>query len=277
LKLKIRNYNCMRGQARLHRYAKHCGQVAVFVLLISAIIMTVGMSVAKRTVVETKIDTDEELLKQAFNAAESGIDNYLLNEETNYQSGSNDMISAEVELENVGGENTITFEETILENKNAFLWLRDRDENDELNYGSGYSGNEVEVCLTNTSGGNFEGSLKIDYFYQDAGGVIQVARVGYNLSGSDGVMGYDDIESNCVDYTLTETPLLLSLTPIFASARMSVSGTSSFPIQGEKIISTGMAGDVESVPVLRRVSVVNQHQIPRFMIEAITAKGDVSN
>ena len=53
------------------------GQIALVILVISAIVMTIGLSVSKKTVVETKITTDEEQLKQAFNAAESGIDNYL--------------------------------------------------------------------------------------------------------------------------------------------------------------------------------------------------------
>jgi len=230
--------------------------------------------VAKRTVVETKIDTDEELLKQAFNAAESGIDNYLYSGEETYTA--QNIGEATVETENFGGENAIAFEETILANKSAFLWLRDRDENDELDYNSGYSGADVEVCLTNTSGGNFTGSLKVDYFYLDDG-EVKVARGGYNLSGTDGVSGYDDIELNCVDYNLTGTPLLISLTPIFGSAKMSLEGTDTFPIQGERITSTGMAGDVESAPVLRRVRVLNQHQIPHFMLEAITAEGEVRN
>lgn len=264
MKLKIRNYNCMRGQ------------VAVFVLLLSAIVMTVGLSVAKRTVVETKIDTDEELLKQAFNAAESGIDTYLLDPEKREYESEATGSKAEIEVENVGGDVTITFEETILENRSAFLWLRNRDTGGELNYGSGYGGEEVNVCLTNTSGENFVGSLKVDYFYLD-GGEVKVARSGYNLSGSEGVNAYTNVELSCIDYELEGVPLLLSLTPILASAKMEVSGSDTFPIQGERITSTGMAGDVESAPVLRKVRVMNQYQIPYFMLEAITAKGNVSN
>ena len=251
------------------------GQVAIFVLLISALIMTVGLSVAKRTVIETKIDTDEELLKQAFNAAESGIDTYLLDpSQTGYSSTTGS--SAEIEVDNIGDVNDLSFEETILENKSAFLWLRDRGVGGSLNYSSGYDDEEISLCLTDTSGGNFEGSLKVDYFYLDEG-EIKVSRAGYNLSGTTEVIGYENMESNCADYELTGTPLLLALTPILGSAKMSVSGDDSFPIQGERITSTGSAGEVESAPVLRKVTVVNQYQIPYFMLEAVTAKGNISN
>ncbi|MDD2482862.1 MAG: hypothetical protein PHE71_01085 [Candidatus Shapirobacteria bacterium] len=55
------------------------GQIAIIVLLASAILLTLGMSASRKTVTDTKVDTDEELLKEAFNTAESGINNYLLN------------------------------------------------------------------------------------------------------------------------------------------------------------------------------------------------------
>lgn len=60
------------------------GQIALIVLLVSAITMTIGLSLSRKTVTETKIQTDQELLKQAFNTAESGVDYYLGTGKTEY-------------------------------------------------------------------------------------------------------------------------------------------------------------------------------------------------
>lgn len=59
-KLKIKNY--------------HNGQVALIVLLASSLVMVVGLTISRRTVSQVKIDTNLEQYKQAFNAAESGMD-----------------------------------------------------------------------------------------------------------------------------------------------------------------------------------------------------------
>jgi len=55
-----------------HKTNNQQGQVVLMVLLASALILTLGLSASRQATVETKIDTDQEMLKKAFNAAISG-------------------------------------------------------------------------------------------------------------------------------------------------------------------------------------------------------------
>ena len=98
------------------------GQVAIIVLLVSAVLMTLGLSLSKKSTVETKIDTNEELLKEAFNAAESGIDYYLGTGNNNYNAPGGQS-SALVTTENIGGGSTLNFGEYIPVNGTEFYWL----------------------------------------------------------------------------------------------------------------------------------------------------------
>jgi Tfp pilus assembly protein PilX len=63
---------------------RESGQVALIVLIVSAVVLTLGLSTSKRTVTENKITTEEGLLKEAFNVAESGIEYYLSTGSTAY-------------------------------------------------------------------------------------------------------------------------------------------------------------------------------------------------
>ena len=51
-------------------YKNSAGQVAIIVLLVSAVMLTMGLSMSRKESIDIKIDTNDELLKKAFDAAE---------------------------------------------------------------------------------------------------------------------------------------------------------------------------------------------------------------
>lgn len=61
------------------------GQVALIVLLMSSLVMVIGLTISRRTVGQVKIDTSLEQYKQAFNAAESGMDLALQTEQDGFK------------------------------------------------------------------------------------------------------------------------------------------------------------------------------------------------
>ena len=248
-KLKIRNY------AR--------GQIVLAVLLVSAVIMTITMAMTKRTVVQTKINTDEELLKQAFNNAESGLE-YYKRTTTPVYLGSDGKEAAKVVVPVSGDYKTKYVGEVSRMNNPEYLWMVNHTLTGDL--GSIYSSDKViTVTVENES---FTGSLKVDLFYLDSGRQYKVWRTGYNLV-KDRVSGYTNITRKTIDIDMQGQPILLAVTPLFGQTKISFSG-SDLVDQGENIESTGIQNGVKSV-----VSVSRRFVVPTFLLDAIVAEGDV--
>lgn len=263
---------------------RNTGQVALIVLLISAVVMTLGLSLSQKTVVDTKIETNEEQLKQAFNVAESGIEYYLGTGSTRFTTADN-LSVANVQVSNVGLGSTINFNQFTLVNKTQEYWLSGHLASGAIDYSTYYQGNSLGICLENS----FLGSLKVDYFYQDSSSVIQVTRLGYNLTPGF-VSGFADLSplpgtGSCRtgyrQVTLAAPlgggvkPLLLAVKPIQSGVRMYLLGSGqNFPIQGIELTSTGRVGDI-STGVNRKINVLKLYQVPSFFLDAITTYGSV--
>jgi len=243
---------------------KERGQVALIVLLVSAIVLSLGLSVSRKTTVETKVDTDEELLKQAFNTAESSIDKYLVTGEKNYSGGvgeSATVVSVPI------GENKNTLEsESLTEGKPAFFWLTTHDDTGSVNL-TGSGGEEIEICASNAAD---VGALKIENFYASGG---KVARFGANINGSaDFVKNFGNESGSCYSVMTGNNSLLLTVTPIFKTAgstTITVEKISNFPKQGEDLTATGKVGD-QTTGVSRKVRVRIGYKVPAFMLDALT-------
>jgi len=235
------------------------GQIAIIVLLASAIILTLGLSASKKAVIDTKVDTDEQLLKEAFNAAESGINSYINDGSSTYETGNG--AKASVDSVTIGGGTIIASEGPVLANNNQLFWLVDHESNGDIgvNY---YESTPLHLTVDS----NFNGSLKIDYFYKN-GSVYGVTHIGYNFSSPGAVDGYTDSSTKTIDIPNTGDSLLLVVTPLVSSTNISLSGSSNFPDQGEELTAIGTAGDGVKTQIRTR----NIYQIPSFFMEAITA------
>jgi hypothetical protein len=252
------------------------GQAILIVLLASAVIMTLGLSSARRTVIDTKIDTDEELLKQAFNTAESGVDYYLSTGETDYSDPDTNS-SAQVTVNPIGLGTSLSSDGVVLSNTPALFWLVSHNSDGSINSSNYFTGNTVDICVDD----NFSKALKIDYFYL-SGGSYKVMRKGINFSDST-EFNFSPVgtSNKCISQSINnlDTPLLLAVTPINGSTKLIVKDLSgnNFPIQGQEITSVGRAGDVSagSVGVNTQVKVINRYLVPPFMLDAITAANNV--
>ena len=260
------------------------GQVALIVLLVAAVTMTIGLSLSKKTVIETKVDTNEELAKQAFNTAESGIDNYLKSGEVAY-SGENG-VGADLSVKNVGNGSTVNFDQHALANQTINFWLVGHDANQDVDYGTYYKGTNLSICLQNS----FTGALKIDYFYRNGSSTFEVKRFGYNFS-TNKVHGFENVsglsQGSCIEkynqLTLSGaslggsiTPLLLTVKPVGSGVRFYLAGDNVFPIQGENISSNGRSGDsTENQTTSREVSVLRVYSVPTFLTDPVTGWGNV--
>jgi len=232
------------------------GQVAIIVLLASAILLTLGISASKQTVTDTKIETDEEALKEAFNTAESGINNYLNNGGKTYTTEGS---GATVVSTTIGGANSISSEGKVAANSNQLFWLVNHNEYSDI--GATYYGSDFSIVADNS-----DVALKVDYFYIDGSNNYQVARFGCYSGVDASFVGFGN-SSNCNISVAGKNSLLVSVTPLGESAKITISGGSAFPLQGEELTSTGVTNSGVKTQVKTRYI----YQIPSFFMEAMTA------
>lgn len=245
---------------------KESGQIVIIVLLASALVLTLGMSMSKKTVTETRIDSDEELLKQAFNTAESGIEYYLATGETTYGSGNG---TANVSVSTIGESNNLSSDGAVLSGKPFLFWLVDHNSDDSISSDSDdrFSGTISEICVD----GGFNGALKVDLFTFGIGETHSVDRFGYNMNGSSIVNGFDSIADECTGPIIVNGGMLLAVTPIGDSSNITIESASNFPAQGEEIVSVGEMDN----GVNTKVKVINRYQVPVFMLESISSGNSV--
>ena len=239
------------------------GQVVLMVLLVSALVLTMGLSASKNTVIETKIDTDENLLKQAFNTAESGVEYYLATGETQYNS---DNGNASVVTTDIGNVGSLDSSEVVLNGKPFLFWLVNHE--DDGSVGSDFfDGTINQICVDSS----FTGGLKVDLVSFN-GGNYSIRRYGYNMNNGSAVSGFSADNNSCTQSIVVAQGMLLVVTPIGGSTNLSVDGNINFPSQGEKIVSIGqMDGGVNT-----KVTVLNRFdEVPPFMLETITAGNSV--
>jgi hypothetical protein len=240
------------------------GQIAILVLLASAVLLTLGLSASRKTITDTKIDTDEQLLKEAFNTAESGINNYLNdpNAKTYTDSSGN---SAVVDVAPIGGNNNLSSDGIVPANALQLFWLVNHAADGSIPATPTYypTGSTLTLSVDST----FTGALKIDYYYKN-GAVYSVTRSGLNFHNTtDTVTGYPNTPNKSTTITATNSPLLLVVTPIGAPTRLTLTGPAAFPLQGEDITSVGTATNGVKTQIKTR----NIYQIPYFFFESITA------
>lgn len=240
------------------------GQIAVIVLLVSALLLTLGLSASKKSITDTKVNTDEELLKQAFNTAESGINNYVNQGTTTYNAGNGS--SAVVTSTAIGGGTVLASEGQVAANTNQLFWLVNHNADGSI--GSSYYSPNTDLTLKVDS--SFTGAVKIDYYTVDASGKYAVSRSGYNFSGSvSTVTGFPSTASKSVTInTGTNNALLIVATPIGGLTSLTLTGPNNFPNQGEELTSVGSSSNNIKTQVKTR----NIYQVPSFFLEAITAK-----
>ena len=150
-------------------------------------------------------------------------------------------------------------------NTNQLFWLVNH--NSDGSIGTAYYGSS---SINLAVGDGFNGALKIDYYYIEAG-IYKVQRLGCNYGGGSTVTGFDSNTTSCSSLTLSGNPLLLITTPIGTPTSLTISGASVFPLQGEELTAVGTAGNNVKTQIKTR----HIYQIPSFFLESITAKNTI--
>lgn len=240
------------------------GQVAIIVLLVSAVMLTLGLTMSNKEIISVKINTNDELLKKAFDTAESGINYYLGTGGTSYVSPDNSSF-ANVAVSKIGdGSNKIDFGEFVLAGSNENYWLVNHLENGNIG-STFFAGPNIDVC-----GVGFTGSIEISYFYKN-GASYGVKRFGYNFGGSI-ITGFENKLPGCVNITMIGSPILLSVMPIYNGGKFYIEAKNggSFASQGIDILSDGTSGGTNT-----KLNIRQRYKLPSFMTSGMMAEGSI--
>lgn len=162
------------------------GQVVIIVLLILVVVLTIGLSVATRTVTDIKTARQTELSNRAFNAAEAGIEAVLsgISPTGNITVGSGaNQSNYNVSVNTVGGTGgeAFIFNKPVNKDDTQQIWLmghKDDGSLDETNsQGKNFNSKDLYVYWGNTgqrsdvSGpSGITPAVEISVIYKDAAG-----------------------------------------------------------------------------------------------------------
>ncbi|MFA7300931.1 MAG: hypothetical protein WC069_01290 [Candidatus Shapirobacteria bacterium] len=237
------------------------GQVAIIVLLVSAVMLTLGLGMSKKESVNVKINTNDELLKKAFDTAESGINYYLGTGGTSYSSPDN-VSFADVSTSKISdGSDKIDFGEYLQQGNSENYWLVNHLFNGDI--GTTYfNGPDVSVCTV-----SYSGQVKVDYFYK--------VGVNYNIKRN-----LINLNSNCFTVGIVGSPVLLAVTPISSGGKFYIQALNggTFSSQGIDVIAVGRAGGTQegvNTQAKQKLSIRQRYMIPGFLLSGMMAEGSI--
>ena len=275
------------------------GQALLIVVLVMVVVLTIGLSVATRNILNLRTATEEENTKRAFSAAEAGIEQALKSTQTgenvilNRDLGNKSTIK-EVNIESLSGANIMLHNgNPILKDDAIDIWLSDYGAGAEPSYanpwpnaadGDGlitlYWGNTTDTCdlaaalsivvLTDSSIG---GSLdpQITHYAVDP---CSSRRSSNNFTDDLGnaTFASGTVSQRQFAYTTqieipSQRGIILRVVPLYTSAPLAVSArrkSNNTPLalrdQGTKIESTGESGTTQ-----RKIVAVNGY--PKIPVE----------
>lgn len=240
------------------------GQVVLVILLVMAVVLTVGLSIASRSVTDVKISQQSQEAARALWVAQAGLEKAV---KANIQSDSgtfdNDSVSYEVTRQGLGGGNDYLYPQKIGANETATVWLVGHNEEtreiDTSVFFSGkltiYWGNPGESAASETTP-----ALEATLIYLD-GDSFRQTRYAYdpflsrqtptNFSAASGgstvggqVLAFSSGEINLSNPT--DKPYLLRIKILFSTTPQVLAVKANNPLPGQGNCFESSAKVVES-------------------------------
>lgn len=244
------------------------GQALLIVLLVMVVGLTIGLSLATRSVTDIKISTQLEESSRAFSAAEAGIEAALKGESepaTPVQIGNATYIFSK---DTAGGTDQPLALGKIGIADTYTVWLTSHDTDGNLQIGDtyDYDGTTIDICW-GEGGETTKPAMEVSVVYRQ-GGIYKITRGAYDPEdgGRRNNNHFADTDDgvNCgggFAYGKTSTLpagvlVALRLRPFYLETNAGVEPQDGFDLssQGLLITSTGTAGDTT-----RKVEVVQSY------------------
>ncbi len=249
------------------------GQVLLIVVLVMVVALTVGLSVASRSITNLRITTDDENSQRAFSAAEAGIERAVKGNCTDTTNGC--IISKD--FSEGFSENKTTFETKVTpilgaeflvkggvqvkQDEGSDVWLSQYSTDPSELYTHQWNG-DLTVYWGDTSADcsnlSTVAALQVMVLAGDRAALQNATLTQYAFDPCASSRGNNfsppttsssvQIDSQTFTYGATisiANGLLMRVIPLYTNTTLGIkkaSGTEIFPIQGQQIISTGASG-----------------------------------
>jgi len=235
------------------------GQILLIVVLIMVTALTVGLSVAARSVTNTRTAEDSASSEKAFSAAEAGVEQSLTSNNTSNDSFSNNSSYKTTVVNLSGTEFQLSSGSPVLKDDSTDLWLSNYP--GYTNQWGGnftiYWGKTSDNC-TQSETTNTMAALEVmvltgtpanphltRYLFdpcanrQAKNNFTNIAPGAYTVAG--GTYAY---KSSTITVA-AGSGLVVSITPLYAPTIMAVQDSGGIPSQGTVIQSTGSSGGTQ--------------------------------
>ena len=229
------------------------GQALLIIVLVMVVALTVGLSVASRTIINLRNSSDQASSQQALSAAEAGIERAIVTSNTsNIQGGLPGNSSYTTTIASVSGTNPFLINGGNLVPKDdaVYVWLTPYSSNPQTQWINPWTGS-FTVYWGDASGSCNNAALEVAVINGPKGAPTITryaidpcaARTGNNnftaatVSSPAFLVG-----GKSLTYKTTisiSSGLLVRINPIYSNAYIATSGTSALPDQGTTITSTG--------------------------------------
>lgn len=234
----------------MHKNEK--GQILLIVVLVMIVSLTVGLSVASRSITNLRTSTEEVSSQKALSAAEAGIEQSIL---SNASIGSSTIFLgttySTTVTEVLGTSFLVKGGNTIAQDEGADIWLSKYSKDSAQLYGNPWSGN-LTIYWGNSADSCSNPALEIVIVY---GTKISpkinryafdpcLSRVSSNHFTS--ALSGGNIEG--VNFSSSTPPidvssgLIAKIIPLYSQGQIGVKGSSPLPSQGFVIDATGESG-----------------------------------
>jgi hypothetical protein len=244
--------------------ARQEGQVLLIVVLTMIVTLTVGLSVASRTITNLKISSQNEESQKAFQAAEAGIEQALRTGSATLESTFENQATYGTEIEEQAQQAiALNGGLPVDQARGIDIWLAEYNEDPALSFQSPWTGlyrlfwgEEGQSC-SETSGEKVPAALEVIILSGDINNPTVTKhlydpcrRIPHRSANT--VTGTYEEDGEDYIYRVTapgdvENGFVMKVIPIFNSARIAVRAHTNPPLpsQGKLITSTGSSGDTE--------------------------------
>ncbi len=266
----------------IHSHEK--GQTLLIVVLVMVVSLTIGLSVASRSITNLRTTTEEENSQRAFSAAEAGIEQVLKKntEITELPLGNNTSIKKAKPTDIGGSEFLLNSGNLVSKDDGADVWFVAHNSDGTLNYTSGwqqlagdakltvYWGSSADVCDRDVAKNTMAG-IEIIVISGSNGNPVTTRyavdpcanRRSSNAFSTEDETGLYNVPQSppnktfryrkTIDIRNTSKGIVVRIVPLYAASPIGVKGCSfnssqscnEFPSQGKRIESTGTSGGTD--------------------------------
>lgn len=248
------------------------GQALLIVVLVMVVALTVGLSVASRSITNLKITSDDENSQRAFFAAEAGVERLIK---------SNCVAECVLDQTNLANNASFTGRATaikglnflvkggvlIKQNEGSDVWLSDYSTDPTKLYASPWSGTlhvywgdvgnpcanaAIQIMVLH---GSSTTPILTQYVYDPC--VARRAANHFSVPDSIAPISFDSKTfANTANITIGDASkgLLMRIIPLYTNTTVGINGSTALPIQGQQIEVTGNANGT-----VRKVSFVQNY------------------